>query len=127
MGPPYIFMDNLERRVLDWWKRNKEFQFICFYCGVAMITIKTTPVPDNLRTTDHILPKSQKGTNAKHNRIHCCRKCNQLKWAWSLEHFRRLLLGSPYSLFYGEKRYENRPTKKVVPQVERPNYGQIGI
>ncbi|MFC3654556.1 RHS repeat-associated core domain-containing protein [Xanthomonas hyacinthi] len=53
----------------------------CEYCGV-----KTTPAqksergvtpPKNEAQTDHIVPRSQGGTNSPENAAHACRECNQ--------------------------------------------------
>jgi RHS repeat-associated protein len=53
----------------------------CEYCGVNTIAAKksergVTP-PKNEAQTDHIVPKSEGGTNGPDNAAHACRECNR--------------------------------------------------
>lgn len=53
----------------------------CEYCGVDTVAAKksekgVTP-PRNEAQTDHIVPKSEGGTNAPSNAAHACRGCNR--------------------------------------------------
>jgi uncharacterized protein RhaS with RHS repeats len=53
----------------------------CEYCGTKTVPAKksvsgVTP-PKNEGQTDHIVPKSEGGTNAPSNAAHSCRECNR--------------------------------------------------
>lgn len=53
----------------------------CEYCGVDTVAAKKsergiTP-PRNEGQTDHIVPRSEGGTNAPNNAAHACRECNR--------------------------------------------------
>ncbi len=53
----------------------------CEYCGVDTVKAKksesgVTP-PKNEAQTDHIVPRSEGGTNAPSNAAHACRECNR--------------------------------------------------
>ncbi len=55
------------------WKRIRAIEQNpnCAYCGEA-VTLETA-------TFDHVIPKSRGGSNARGNRVLCCKKCNWLK------------------------------------------------
>lgn len=44
----------------------------CWYCQNAFS-------PSRIRTTDHKIPVSRGGTNARENKVACCLPCNQEK------------------------------------------------
>lgn len=56
----------------------------CCYCGRRMRKIKKHEYEF---TIDHVIPKSNGGTNHPLNRLPCCRSCNHLKANNSLEYF----------------------------------------
>lgn len=59
-------------------------EMCCAYCGRKMNTIKGHSYQF---TVDHIIPKSNGGTNSPLNRLPCCRTCNTMKADNSLEYF----------------------------------------
>lgn len=52
---------------------------VCYYCG--------TPLTENNRTIDHMIPLSRGGLNRQENRVWCCRKCNASKMDMTVEEF----------------------------------------
>mgnify|MGYP000851668381 CR=1 FL=1 len=53
--------------------------FTCLYCGEQVIVYypnKNTPMPNNIATLDHIIPKSKGGNNNEYNLATCCYRCN---------------------------------------------------
>lgn len=54
--------------------------FTCFYCGEDLDI--------SLHTIDHVVPKSQRGTNVTGNLVDSCRSCNCRKGSRSLDVFR---------------------------------------
>lgn len=56
----------------------------CCYCGRKMTKIKDHRFQF---TIDHIIAKSNGGSNHAFNRVPCCRTCNYLKADNSLEYF----------------------------------------
>ena len=77
-----------------------EGRLACEYCGVDLRFVnigagsKCLTIAEELKrfglstkaelkqvhaTTDHIIPKSKGGTNAKHNYKICCQRCNTIK------------------------------------------------
>ena len=51
---------------------------ICYYCG------------EEAETLDHFIPRIKGGSNNDSNLIPSCRRCNFIKQARTLEHFREL-------------------------------------
>lgn len=54
----------------------------CAYCGHHMITYRTAyyqAVPRNLRTKDHVEPRSYGGPTVRDNLIAACLQCNNLR------------------------------------------------
>lgn len=51
----------------------------CYYCG--------TPLNENNRTIDHMLPLARGGENRQHNRVWCCRECNIMKMDMTIPEF----------------------------------------
>lgn len=56
----------------------------CVYC-------RRTIARENA-TIDHIVPLSQGGNDQSHNRVLCCRRCNQAKGDFSLEQWISMLI-----------------------------------
>ena len=54
--------------------RKEEFDYHCAYCGVKPIHL----------TIDHVIPRSQEGTNDPSNLLPACRSCNESKGSRSL-------------------------------------------
>jgi 5-methylcytosine-specific restriction endonuclease McrA len=54
--------------------RKQEFDCCCAYCGVKPIHL----------TIDHVIPRSQEGTNDLSNLLPACRNCNESKGSRSL-------------------------------------------
>lgn len=52
---------------------------ICYYCGVDLT--------EETATRDHVIPKSQGGTDASENVVPCCLKCNREKADMSIGEF----------------------------------------
>jgi hypothetical protein len=59
-------------------------EMCCAYCGRKMNYIKGHSYQF---TVDHIIPKSNGGTNCDLNRLPCCRTCNSMKADNSLDYF----------------------------------------
>lgn len=55
-------------------QRKQDFNYCCAYCG-----LKT-----DLLTIDHIVPRSQGGTNDPSNLLPACKSCNESKGSRSL-------------------------------------------
>lgn len=54
--------------------RKEEFNYCCAYCGVKPVHL----------TIDHVIPRSQEGTNDPSNLLPACRSCNESKGSRSL-------------------------------------------
>ena len=55
-------------------QKKADFDYCCAYCG-------GTPI---LLTIDHIVPRSQNGTNEPNNLLPACRGCNESKGSLSI-------------------------------------------
>ena len=91
-----------------WYKRKSEKRPKCFYCGVVLVFTRDLPLPPNLKTNDHIYPRSKGGKDGKENIVPACLACNQAKASITLDVFRRQLTGKRDGRFHGELMYENR-------------------
>jgi 5-methylcytosine-specific restriction endonuclease McrA len=54
--------------------RKEEFDYRCAYCGVKPVHL----------TIDHVIPRSQDGSNDPSNLLPACRNCNESKGSRSL-------------------------------------------
>lgn len=77
-------------------KRNTLFQELvkrdgqcCHYCKVVMVKAKENWV-DNGMSVDHVIPKSQGGSDDMDNLVLACRKCNRAKYT---KHYQEYRLG----------------------------------
>lgn len=52
---------------------------VCYYCCHVVFLSKgnVRKAGERIATIDHIIPKAEKGSNAKANLVVACRKCNQ--------------------------------------------------
>jgi 5-methylcytosine-specific restriction endonuclease McrA len=55
-------------------KRKQDFNNCCAYCGNSPVFL----------TIDHVIPRSQGGTNAPSNLLPACKSCNESKGSRSL-------------------------------------------
>lgn len=92
----------------------------CWYCGAEL-----NPIGDNNDKNsfciDHVVPRSQNGNNSLDNQVPCCRSCNSIKGAGSVEDLRdrlsRKITGRPkfnkrqrdYLLLQGIKLPDKKP------------------
>lgn len=58
---------------------------LCSYCGIECTNSSVTSL--TYATIDHRIPKAKGGTNAKHNMILSCLKCNRDKGELSPEEY----------------------------------------
>ena len=68
----------------------------CYYCGCLTTTArhggkKGGSLPDNFRTTDHMLPKSKGGRGWSSNTVFCCDKCNRDKGCLTFDEYRAVM------------------------------------
>lgn len=66
------------KRVNNLSKRRKN---TCFYCNVTLLpgTPPGTPMPQQGRTIDHIIPRCKGGMNVQPNKVFACWRCNSTK------------------------------------------------
>ncbi|MBS9720375.1 hypothetical protein JYU29_06725 [Tianweitania sp. BSSL-BM11] len=69
----------INRKVGNWWADDRKNW--CAYCGVALEVGGNQP---NMRTRDHVMPRTHKGTAVT---IPACRCCNQAKANRSMPEF----------------------------------------
>jgi len=72
-------------RLRDLWKRSRGR---CRYCG---IDTDLGGQGGAAATVDHVVALSRGGTNARHNRVLACKRCNNAKGALSVEEFQALI------------------------------------
>jgi 5-methylcytosine-specific restriction endonuclease McrA len=65
----------------------------CQHCGIPVRRLhrKCAPFPADMATVDHVIPKSQDGTDDPSNLILSCKRCNDARRDIPLEAFRRRL------------------------------------
>lgn len=51
----------------------------CSYCPTVLKAHGAHEKVGDVRTVDHLIPLSRGGTNAKWNKVACCKKCNALR------------------------------------------------
>lgn len=71
--------------------RKEDFDYHCAYCGVKPVHL----------TIDHVIPRSQNGTNDPENLLPACQKCNESKGSKSLTHWY-----NPKNPRYSSERWE---------------------
>jgi hypothetical protein len=64
---------------------------LCHYCGRYTVKVNHSTLygrtpPDNMRTEDHVIPKSAGGH--KGPIVICCLRCNQVKSSYDYEEFK---------------------------------------
>lgn len=76
-----MILKNINQLLLDELKIPED---CCCYCGRRMNCIQGS---EKQATIDHVIPKSNGGTNHQLNRLPCCQRCNLMKGDNSLEYF----------------------------------------
>lgn len=66
----------------------------CHYCGCTLYDFNST--------WDHVIPRSQGGTNESGNLVRACKPCNFAKGSKTLDEYRQIIGGSAHR-FYGEQ------------------------
>lgn len=102
----------------------------CSYCGRRM-KAKEKIAHGRQQTIDHVIPKSNGGTDSPLNRIPCCFNCNQWKAGNSLEYFitqiEHRLAANVFSSKNSRKRWEHMVVhttaiKKIIDGQRREIY-----
>lgn len=75
----------MSREATNWRERHKwlwvKTEGHCAYCGLAFASYAEM-------TDDHIVPRARGGSNSRENRLPCCKSCNSVKGARSLDYLR---------------------------------------
>lgn len=114
-------------------------QSFCYYCEREVFSHLLAPHKYLLKTTDHVIPRFNKGTNDPKNLVTACWLCNTIKANLSLKNFSKIvgdhrmkyfeiefdgyliikIRHNINGLIYGVKRPEHIPSKKYK---KRPNH-----